>query len=688
MPVTLSYPGVYVTEVSSGVHTITGVATSIAAFVGSARRGPVNAATVINSFGDFERIFGGLWAPSLLGFAVEDFFSNGGGQAVVVRLFHASAGNATARFAVSTLSLRAASEGKWGGALEISVDLDPDADVAKRLGVAPADLFNLTITDTATGTKERFLNLTVTDSSRRVDKVLAGQSNLVLWDGDPYSQPASTPLAGADDVTALRAAAAKAGAELVKARQVSPPNPAAVAAAQTAFDTANTAYTAVVPADSDELTKADFTPPSGQEKKRGLYALENADLFNMLVIPPYKGAAPDIDVDDALWADAAKYCEDRRAMLLIESKSGWRAGVQNALNDYNANTAGTVSKNAALFYPRYRKRNSLHDNRIEEFPSCGAVAGVFARTDGQRGVWKAPAGLDATLLGVPELTVPLTDLENGQLNLVGINCLRAMPAAGRVVWGSRTLQGNDRLSSEWKYIPVRRTALFIEESLYRGTHWIVFEPNDEPLWAQIRLNIGAFMNSLFRQGAFQGSTPREAYFVKCDKETTTQADIDLGIVNIVVGFAPLKPAEFVVIQTAADGRSNRGLGETHAESHQLSRRLYRGDSQRRPNYHRRSDFDHRLRRPAARGPVDEPIMINGYADYERTSEASATHQSDEFRRSRFLSQRRQHRPIIVRLYQPKIKDPAARTAACHRRRGSGVDAAAGETRAAHLRRQR
>ena len=163
-------------------------------------------------------------------------------------------------------------------------------------------------------------------------------------------------------------------------------------------------------------------------------------------------------------------------------------------------------------------------------------------------MWKAPAGIDATLNGVAELTVKLTDGENGQLNPLGVNCLRAFPVIGRVVWGARTLRGADSLASEWKYIPVRRLALFIEESLFRGTKWVVFEPNDEPLWAQIRLNIGAFMQSLFRQGAFQGTTPREAYFVKCDSETTTQDDINLGIVNILVGFAPLKPAEFVVIK--------------------------------------------------------------------------------------------------------------------------------------------
>jgi phage tail sheath protein FI len=162
-------------------------------------------------------------------------------------------------------------------------------------------------------------------------------------------------------------------------------------------------------------------------------------------------------------------------------------------------------------------------------------------------VWKAPAGLDAGLNGIQGLSVSLTDAENGQLNPLGINCLRTFPAAGSVVWGSRTLRGADQLADEYKYVPVRRLALFIEESLYRGTKWVVFEPNDEPLWAQIRLNVGAFMQNLFRQGAFQGQTPREAYFVRCDKTTTTQNDINQGVVNILVGFAPLKPAEFVII---------------------------------------------------------------------------------------------------------------------------------------------
>jgi len=176
------------------------------------------------------------------------------------------------------------------------------------------------------------------------------------------------------------------------------------------------------------------------------------------------------------------------------------------------------------------------------------IAGATARVDTQRGVWKAPAGLDAALNGVQGLEINLTDEENGQLNPRGINCLRSFPVNGRVVWGARTMRGADVAADEYKYIPVRRLALFIEESLFRGTQWVVFEPNDEPLWAQIRLNPGAFMQNLFRQGAFQGTAARDAYFVKCDKETTTQNDINLDRVNILVGFAPLKPAEFVVIR--------------------------------------------------------------------------------------------------------------------------------------------
>jgi phage tail sheath protein FI len=237
-------------------------------------------------------------------------------------------------------------------------------------------------------------------------------------------------------------------------------------------------------------------------------------------------------------------------MLLVDAPGGWTGANDIVSNSKLAalNLSGLATRNAALYFPRVLESDPKRDGQIDTFVPCGIIAGIMSATDAQRGVWKAPAGLDAGLSGIQGLSVTLTDDENGMLNHLGINCLRSFPAAGRVVWGARTLRGDDQLADEYKYIPVRRLALYIEESLYRGTKWVVFEPNDEPLWAQIRLNVGSFMHNLFRQGAFQGQSPRDAYFVKCDKESTTQNDIDLGIVNIIVGFAPLKPAEFVVIQ--------------------------------------------------------------------------------------------------------------------------------------------
>ncbi len=517
MPVTPTYPGVYIEEIPSGVRTITGVATSITAFIGRALRGPVDEPVTINSYADFERIFGGLWVESLVGYAVRDSYLNSGRQGIVVRLYHpeegAGAKPAKAELDANGLTLEAAYPGAWGNYLRARVDHDVSEDVATDFGLVKADLFNLIVRDTKTGVTEQFRNVTIKESPRKVDRVLENESRLVRA---KTPLPAAVPTAHGDPAP---------GKDVFE------------------DDTASTKVEdAEKASDGLALVENDFTGSGKEAAKQGLYALKKADLFNLLCIPPYKA---DGNIDPTLVGAAAKYCEDRRAMLLVDPPSGW-----DDKDDAKSGVAGigTKSKNAALFFPRLRQPNPLRDNQMENFVPCGAVAGVFARTDTQRGVWKAPAGLEATLVGVPKLTVPLTDPENGELNPLGVNCLRTMPAVGRVVWGSRTLQGDDRLASEWKYIPVRRLALFIEESLYRGTQWVVFEPNDEPLWAQIRLNVGAFMHNLFRQGAFQGKTPREAYFVKCDKETTIQNDINLGIVNIVVGFAPLKPAEFVIIK--------------------------------------------------------------------------------------------------------------------------------------------
>lgn len=276
--------------------------------------------------------------------------------------------------------------------------------------------------------------------------------------------------------------------------------------------------------------------------KTGLYALRDVDLFNLLVIPS-TSTMEDAQAKSVM-AAAVAFCIQERAFYIVDPNPTKTWDTIGAWVD----SLGVKERNAAIFFPQVKVANPLDDYRLANMPPSGTVAGVFARTDSSRGVWKAPAGIDATLAGVQGLARSLTDQENGALNPLGINCLRSFPVYGRVIWGARTMRGADQIADEYKYIPVRRLALFIEESLYRGTQWVVFEPNDEPLWAQIRLNLGAFMHDLFVQGAFQGKAPRDAYFVKCDRETTTQNDINKGIVNIVVGFAPLKPAEFVIIK--------------------------------------------------------------------------------------------------------------------------------------------
>jgi phage tail sheath protein FI len=388
MPPEPTYPGTFVEELSSGVHTITGVATSITAFIGSAMRGPADQAVRVQSFTEYERTFGGLSRAHPMSYSVNHFFQNGGADALIVRV--------------------------------------------------------------------------------------AGTT----------------------------------------------------------------------------ITDAEVSDPSLELQKRGIWALEREPIFNLLVIPPFTLEAGG-DIGAQTRSAAAAYCRKRRAFYIVDPLTVWDepSDILDGANSLSEAVWGLdSSENAALYFPRLLAPDPLQEGRLADFAPSGAVAGVYARTDTERGVWKAPAGTDVMLHGVSGFTVNLTDGDAAQLNPRGVNCLRTFPRIGPVVWGARTLRGADSLASEWKYVPVRRLALFIEESLLQGTRWVVFEQNDEPLWAKIRLDIGTFMQTLFQQGAFQGASPREAYFVKCDRETTTQADMELGVVNISVGFAPLKPAEFVIIK--------------------------------------------------------------------------------------------------------------------------------------------
>ncbi|MEM7678703.1 MAG: phage tail sheath subtilisin-like domain-containing protein, partial [Myxococcota bacterium] len=266
---------------------------------------------------------------------------------------------------------------------------------------------------------------------------------------------------------------------------------------------------------------------------------QQVDLFNLLLFPR---SADNATLIDSLWSIGSTFAEENRALLLMEPPVGW-SGVTTPSNEISNLRIGVSRQFAALYYPRVVVREGALNIPVSP---VGAVAGVMARTDSARGFWKAPAGTEASVRGIVGVQQQLSDRENGALNPLGINVIRALPD-GVVVWGARTVDGYDSAGSEYKYVPIRRVANYIGESLYRGLRWVVFEPNDEPLWAQIRLNVGGFMHDLFRKGAFQGTKPTDAYFVKCDAETTTETDRNLGIVNIWVGFAPLKPAEFVIV---------------------------------------------------------------------------------------------------------------------------------------------
>jgi phage tail sheath protein FI len=652
--VQVSFPGVYIQEKSSGVRTITGVATSIAAFIDIFPRGVLDEAVQCLSFADFEREFGGIDSLSAASYAVKQFFQNGGNEAWVVRVANDGLAAGTTAAAASNITVTdtaggagsdmfraqagrrirgeaAPNPGTWGDNVLIDVDYDT---------TDPQTLFNLTISEVRVDNGRRtivrtetYRNLTMQEhvSNHALD-VVNEASRLVQLDRDgmgalaavpPFPRPAAggtfggnvgalpaSPIdltvnagGGARTVTvtytgaldypgprplleqALRDAAnaattaaerallAGATVRLVGRGTVASPFHLHVLAGRGGADYDPTARLTIAGADAAALglgvTPNDqqyalgggdngsrtAAPPDDPRvggpliignlaAKTGLYALEDVDLFNILCIPSAADLADQADMR-AVYSEATTYCGSRRAFLLIDIPEG--VATLEGMQTWLAQNDSLRSNNAAVYFPRTFVPDPVNLNRLRAIAASGTIAGLFARTDAARGVWKAPAGTEARLENVQDLAYLLTDLQNGALNPLGVNCLRTFPIYGPLCWGARTLDGADQLASEWKYIPIRRLALFIEESLYRGTKWVVFEPNDEPLWALIRLNVGVFMNGLFRQGAFQGSTPQQAYYVKCDGETTTQADRNLGIVNIEVGFAPLKPAEFVVI---------------------------------------------------------------------------------------------------------------------------------------------
>lgn len=283
----------------------------------------------------------------------------------------------------------------------------------------------------------------------------------------------------------------------------------------------------------------DGAPPQDQDFIAAFNLLDTIRDVSLIAVP---GIGSEAVVDAGM-----NYCFNRPL------SDCFYIGDMDALDDsYEAainfrDTLNNPNSYGAVYFPwLYMLDPTGQSDEPIAVPPSGFIAGLYGRIDGRRGVWKAPAGTEAIVAGTVGLVSDLTEVQHGDLNNhpKSICVIRRFPTTGIVAWGARTVSSNP----EYKYIPVRRMAIFLRVSIFNGIQWAVFEPNDEPLWASLRLNIGAFMNTLFRQGAFQGSSPADAYFVKCDSETTTQADIDLGIVNVLVGFAPLKPAEFVVVK--------------------------------------------------------------------------------------------------------------------------------------------
>ena len=510
MPPTFTYPGVYIEELSSGVHTIAGVATSIGAFVGWAAQGPSDKATLIQSWSDFESQFGGLDSRSLLGYSVNQFFNNGGQQTYIVRLAAPDALLGTIAVPVS-----------GGGGTAFTVNAYDAGGWSTKYGVRIVQAAD----------PLRFSLLVVYTPSASQEIVVESFQNLSMLVNDPQSRSVGSVINDRDrgsQLIQLSGVATTPGIQPTPnplSTPGSPPTPYMMAggADGTVLDpSTGTFHTAL---------------NAGGTGTNGVHTLDTVPIFNLLCVPA--------ENDPTTIQFLQTYCRNKRAFYIVDCAEG---DSFTSLQTGPAGITGDDAINSAFYFPWVKAPDPLQQGRFKDFPPCGFVAGIYADTDTNRGVWKAPAGLDAGLTGEAGLTTLLTDLQNGTLNINAGNCLRDCLPYGDVVWGSRTLRGSDEAGSEWKYVPIRRLALFIESSLYEGTQWVVFEPNDEPLWSQIRMNVGAFMQGLFLQGAFQGTTRQQAYFVKCDRENNPQSSINLGIVNVLVGFAPLYPAEFVVIQ--------------------------------------------------------------------------------------------------------------------------------------------
>jgi hypothetical protein len=561
MPVTPTYPGIYIQELPSSVHTITAAPTNIAVFIGYThplKTLPANWNKAVQIFGfqDYQRQFGGFLRsttfagarnPSTISpdvsfgdmaQAVNQFFLNGGTEAYVVGLpvesqFLGGAvtpGIQGATWQIGPLTFTA---------LEIT-----DATYQMIITIRPVQSAGASPppSETADITIVYGPQLqsgvpgpgTVTETYRSV--------SLIQYLDQAQTMPNPNYI-----VTRIGGSIQTAISSLVIVTVAPGSPPGSFLATTTSKQLAVSPSGNISPASL--FNALDFTNVMQQDTD-----LDKLAIFNLMVIP---GVTNELVLSTAL-----AFCENKRAFFIMDppinaSADGTFPSFQIKIQDVISSTAMPKGTNGALYFPYLESPDPITGlstdpttNIAFEIPPSPSVCGIFAATDLSRGVWKAPAGLQATTTNTTGVVDRgrMTDQRQGVLNPLGVNSLRDFPNVGTAVFGARTLV--TVTNEQWRYVPVRRMALFLEQTLYSNLGWVVFEPNAEPLWVAIRSSIQSFMLGLFRQGAFQGTTPSEAFQVKCDDQTTTQDDINNGIVNIVVAFAPLKPAEFVIIQIA------------------------------------------------------------------------------------------------------------------------------------------
>ena len=502
MPTYLS-PGVYVEEVAAGSRPIEGVGTSVAAFVGLAAKGPVNEPTLVSNWTQFTEAFGDFVESSYLAHAVYGWFLNGGGNCFVVRIA-ADSGNGSRPKAIA-----APKQATIGGYTATSIAKGATANKDIEIGVQPAggesppdDEFKLVVLVDGKST-ETYDNVTTKAGDNNVaTKVNAASKLINLEETNPGS--ALTPIAKGQSTMAA-------------------PEPVPV------------------PPSTDNLGTGDYVGDAA--RRTGFGGLEAVDEVTMVAVPDLAAAlesgAIDLETFKAVQLGMIAHCElmgDRIAILDTPPDLN-----PQEIHKWRTADAGYDSKFASLYWPWVKVFDPI-TGANKFVPPSGHMAGVWARNDDTRGVHKAPA--NEVVRGVISLQTHITRAEHDLLNPVGINCVRAFPGRGVRVWGARTLASD----AEWRYLNVRRLFNYLEESILLGTQWVVFEPNDHALWARIRRTISAFLVNEWRKGALFGTTPDEAFFVKCDDETNPAEGIDAGQVVCQIGVAPVKPAEFVIFQ--------------------------------------------------------------------------------------------------------------------------------------------